>query len=252
MTEGRRKDGTVEIVATARQAGKLDVAAKVVKDRAGRTSAARSRALAVPPDEHYSGSDANYVVWTRYDKVDNDGKEQYLEQYDRLDTDFDIVQKEVIGQTHLGRDIVALKVTKDAKDTPDNSRPAVLYDAMQHAREWLAGETCRRTLDYFVNNYGIDDTVTDLVDNNELWFLCVANPDGYEYTFTDGNRLWRKNMANYNGGPAGELGDGVDPNRNFATNFGRDDEGSSPDPASETYRGPAPDSEPETQALKGL
>jgi hypothetical protein len=85
MTEGRRKDGTVEIVATAGQVNKLDVAAKVVKDRQGRTSAARSRALAVPPDANYSGSDAEWDVWTRYDAVGGDTKEQYREQYDRLD-----------------------------------------------------------------------------------------------------------------------------------------------------------------------
>ena len=82
-----------------------------------------------------------------------DGKEQYLEQYDRL-AQKSIVKREVIGKTYLGRDIVALKVTKNAKHTRDNSRPAVLYNAMQHAREWLAGETCRRSLDYFVDNYG--------------------------------------------------------------------------------------------------
>ena len=46
--------------------------------------------------------------------------------------------------------------------------------------------------------------------------------------------------------------DGVDPNRNFPTRWGYDNEGSSPSPDSETYRGPAPASEPETQALDGL
>jgi murein tripeptide amidase MpaA len=254
MTEGRRKDGTVEIVATARQADKLNVGAKVVRDRAGRTAAQRSAALAPPADPvTYSGSDAEWTVWTRYDAVAGDGKEQYREQYDRLTADSPLVKQETIGTTELGRPIIALKVTKDAKTTPDNSRPAVLYNAMQHAREWLAGETCRRTLDYFVENYGTDETVTDIVDSTELWFVCVSNPDGYEYTFTDGNRLWRKNMADNDGdGIRGELGDGVDPNRNFATNFGRDDEGSSPNPTSETYRGKGPDSEKETQALKGL
>jgi Zinc carboxypeptidase len=255
MTEGRRRDGTVEIVATAGQVKKLDVAAKVVKDSAGRTAAQRSARLAPPADPvTYSGSDAEWDVWTRYDRVDGDSKEQYLEQYDRLTVQFPtLVKREVIGQTHLGRDIVAMKVTADAPTTPDNTRPAVLYNALQHAREWLAGETCRRTLEYVLDNYGTDETVTDIVDNTELWFVCVANPDGYEYTFTDGNRLWRKNMADNDGdGIRGELGDGVDPNRNFATNFGRDDEGSSPVPTSETYRGTGPDSEPETKALKGL
>ena len=68
-----------------------------------------------------------------------------------------IAKLESLGKTHLGRDIWAIKITKDAKTTADGSRPAVLYNAQQHAREWLAGETCRRTLDYFVDNYGTDE-----------------------------------------------------------------------------------------------
>jgi hypothetical protein len=244
LTEGDRGK-YIEIYATRGQAREL-AADGVVAKQVTRNAAAAAEA---PP---YSGSDADWTVWTRHDAVDGDGKEQYVEQYDRLD-DLDIVERESLGKSHLGRDIWALKVTKDAKTTPDNSRPAVLYNALQHAREWLAGETCRRTLEYFTDNYGTDDLVTELVDTRELWFVCVANPDGYEYTFTEGNRLWRKNMADNNGdGVRGEPGDGVDPNRNFATNWGRDNEGSSSDPASETYRGPAPDSEPETKAMKGL
>ena len=69
------------------------------------------------------------------------------------------------------------------------------------------------------------------MDTRELWFVCISNPDGYEYTFRRGNRLWRKNMADNDGdGVLGEPEDGVDPNRNFATNWGRDNEGSSDDP----------------------
>ena len=45
------------------------------------------------------------------------------------------------------------------------------------------------------------------MNTRELWFVCVNNPDGYEYTFTPGNRLWRKNMADNNGnGVRGEAG----------------------------------------------
>ncbi len=127
---------------------------------------------------------------------------------------------------------------------------------MQHAREWLAGETCRRTLDYFTDNYGKTTSagleVTRLVDSTELWFVCVNNPDGNEYTFTPGNRLWRKNLRDNNEDGLITAGDGVDPNRNFSSNWGRDDEGSSPEPDSETYRGPSAASEPETQAMQAL
>ena len=80
--------------------------------------------------------------------------------------------------------------------------------------------------------------------------MPVANPDGYDYTFDD-DRLWRKNLRDNDGDGQVAIGDGVDLNRNFPTRWGYDDEGSSPDPSSDTYRGPAPASEPETQALDG-
>ena len=48
-------------------------------------------------------------------------------------------------------------------------------------------------------------------------------------------------MADNDGdGEIGEIGDGVDPNRNFPRNWGLDDEGSSSDLDSETYRGTSP------------
>jgi Zinc carboxypeptidase/Immune inhibitor A-like, MAM domain len=249
VTEGRRGN-SVEVYGTATQLRKLR-SEGVNSRRVKKAQAARKARAAQLTD--YTGSDAGYKVWRRYDRVPGDGKEQYLELYDRL-ADKGIVKMETVGTTYLGRDIVALKVTDNAKTTADNSKPAVLYNALQHAREWLAGETCRRTLLYFVENYGKDRQVTHLVDTRELWFMCVSNPDGYEYTFTPGNRLWRKNMAdNDNDGIRGENGDGVDPNRNFPENWGLDNEGSSPVQASETYRGPEPYSpEPETLAMLNL
>ena len=90
-----------------------------------------------------------------------------------------------------------------------------------------------------------------LLQTTELWFILVANPDGYEYTF-DVERLWRKNLRDNNNDGEITVGDGVDPNRNFPNHFKYDEEGSSSIASSETYRGPAAVSEPETQAMKGL
>ena len=101
--------------------------------------------LAAPGD--YTGSDAGFDVYTRYDAVPDDGKQQYVEQYQSVAAANATAKLVALApQTHLGRTIYAVKVTKDAKTTPDGTRPAVLFNAQQHAREWLAGETCRRTL----------------------------------------------------------------------------------------------------------
>ncbi|NYI46627.1 hypothetical protein BJ993_003707 [Nocardioides aromaticivorans] len=157
-----------------------------------------------------------------------------------------------IGKTVNGQDILALKVTKNARQLKDGKRPAVLYGGAQHAREWITPEMVRRLMHHFLDSYGSDPEITSLVDTTELWFLPVSNPDGYDFTFTPDNRLWRKNLRDNNGDGTITPGDGVDPNRNFAVKWGWDNEGSSPEPASETYRGPGPNSEPETKALDAL
>jgi hypothetical protein len=157
-----------------------------------------------------------------------------------------------IGKSLRGVPIQAVKVTANARALPDGRRPAVLYLGAQHAREWITPEMTRRLLHHVLDGYGTDPMLTKLVDSTELWFLPVANPDGYDFTFTEGNRLWRKNLRDNNGDGQITAGDGVDPNRNFAAKWGYDNEGSSADPASETFRGTKPESEPETQALDAL
>ncbi|OKK19079.1 peptidase M14 [Streptomyces sp. CB00455] len=155
-----------------------------------------------------------------------------------------------IGKTVQGKDILALKVTKDAGKTKDGGKPSVLYMSNQHAREWITPEMTRRLMHHTLDNYGKDPRITKLVDSTELWFLLSANPDGYDFTHApDGERLWRKNMRDNDGDGRHTAVDGVDLNRNFAYKWGYDNEGSSPNPASETYRGPRASSEPETVAL---
>jgi hypothetical protein len=217
------------------------------RDRQGRTATQLASAQA----------SAGYNVWKDYDGPD--GIRQLLS--DIAQANPQLVKLKVIGRTYgtdpegdgpdTPRDIVALKVTQNARGTKDGTRPAVLYSSLQHAREWISGEVNLRTLDYFLDNYGTDPQVTNLVNTRELWFVIVCNPDGYQYTF-DYDRLWRKNLRDNNGDNQISTGDGVDPNRNWPEHFNYDEEGSSSIIASETYRGPSPVSEPETRALKGL
>jgi len=76
-----------------------------------------------------------------------------------------------------------------------------------------------------------------------FYVVPVVNPDGYLYTWqSTSNRLWRKNRRQNAGGTYG-----VDLNRNWDDHWGG--EGSSGTPSSDTYRGTAPFSEPETKAV---
>ncbi|MFI9231932.1 M14 family metallopeptidase [Streptomyces rimosus] len=155
-----------------------------------------------------------------------------------------------IGKTVRGHDIMALKLTKNADTTEDGAKPAVLYLSNQHAREWITPEMTRRLMQYYLAGYGKDPRLTKILDTTELWFVLSANPDGYDFTFeSPQNRMWRKNLRDNNGDGKITPGDGVDLNRNFSYKWGYDNEGSSPNPSSETYRGPSAASEPETKAL---
>jgi hypothetical protein len=167
-------------------------------------------------------------------------------QYPRL------VKEEVIGSSRQGQQILAYKVTKDARKLRDGRRPAALYDSTQHAREWIATETERRLFQWFLANSSQRD-VARLLKTRELWFVPVANPDGYDYTFQNAEtRLWRKNLRDNNGDGVIADGDGVDTNRNFPYKWNWDLEGASDDPFDETFHGPSAGSEPEVRAMRGL
>ncbi|MET7596238.1 M14 family zinc carboxypeptidase [Streptomyces sp. NPDC005481] len=179
------------------------------------------------------------------------GKGNLREEILRTNQDHPGLTKVVsIGKTVKGQDILALKLTKGARKSKDGAKPSVLYMSNQHAREWITPEMTRRLMHYYLDNYSTDKRVKKLVDSTELWFVLSANPDGYDFTFSpEGDRQWRKNLRDVNGDGAITTGDGVDLNRNFAYKWGYDDEGSSPSPTSQTYRGASPGSEPETKAL---
>jgi hypothetical protein len=157
-----------------------------------------------------------------------------------------------LGRTLNGREILAIKLTDNARIVKDGTRDAVLFSSTQHAREWISTEVNRRLLLHYVDGWNSGDKhIRSLLKDNELWFVLVANPDGYQYTF-DHERLWRKNLRDNNEDGQVNIGDGVDPNRNWPNHFKYDNEGSSSIFSSDTYRGPSAVSEAETQALKGL
>lgn len=188
-----------------------------------------------------------FTVWRPFD-----GPDGFRAQMDTIASSYpDLVKLKVFGQTHQGREMVALKVTQNAQTVEDGSRPAVLYFSLQHAREWIGGEVNRRLMLYLLENYATNSDIQALLDSTEIWFVLVMNPDGYQYTF-DNQRLWRKNLRDNNGDGQITNVDGVDPNRNWPEHWNYDTEGSSGLQSSTEYRGPTPGSEPEVQAMQQL
>jgi hypothetical protein len=157
--------------------------------------------------------------------------------------------KQSLGLSHEGRPIWMAKIS-DHADSQDEDEPAILFTGLTHAREPIGMEVNLHTMFHLLERYGIDPEVTYLVDTRELYFVPVVNPDGYVYNqgnSPNGGGLWRKNRRNSGGGAFG-----VDLNRNWGYQWGFDNTGSSPQPSSDTYRGPGPFSEPEISALRAL
>ncbi len=145
-----------------------------------------------------------------------------------------------------GRPIYWVKISDNV--ITDETEPEVLYTALHHAREPCSMSQLIFYMYYLLENYGTDPEVTYLVDNTEIYFVPMINPDGYIYNETTdpgGGGMWRKNRRDNGDGTFG-----VDLNRNYGFNWGLDDNGSSPDGMDETYRGTAPFSEAETRMMR--
>ena len=166
-----------------------------------------------------------------------------------------VSEKDSIGTSFEGRTIWAFKLS----DNPaiDENEPEVLYTGLTHAREPLS----MMNLFYFANwlceNYNNDLIANYLLDNREMWFIPIVNPDGYFYNETiapDGGGMHRKNRrsnpqnSNCNTGTQ----QGVDLNRNYGYNWGANNSGSSGNPCSAVYRGTSAFSEPETEAVSNF
>lgn len=132
--------------------------------------------------------------------------------------------------------------------TQNTNKPKIVYNALTHAREPMGMQQLMYFMWYLLENYSTNAEVKYLVDNLELYFIPVVNPDGYAYnyfTYPGGGGMWRKNRKDNGGGVYG-----VDLNRNFGYMWAYDDYGSSPNPGDETYRGPMAFSENESQNIR--
>lgn len=154
--------------------------------------------------------------------------------------------RDSIGASIEGRAIWAVKIS----DNPaiHEGEPEVLYTGLHHAREPEGMMAVIYFMYYLLENYGTDPEVTYLVNERQMYFVPVVNPDGYvrnQTTNPNGGGNWRKNRRLNAGGSYG-----VDLNRNYGYMWGYDNIGSSNNPSSDTYRGTAAFSEPEIQAMR--
>ncbi len=194
--------------------------------------------------QNYSSRDFNYGSMGGYYTFQEieENIDELISLYPHI-----ISEKISIGLSLEGRNIWALKVS----DNPNinESEPQALYTGLHHSREPMSYMNLFYFMHWLGENYDSDLLAQHLVNNRELWFIPAINPDGLVYNQTiapDGGGMQRKNTRD----SCSSTPIGVDLNRNYGYLWGYDNEGSSPDGCSETYRGTSPFSEPETQAVR--
>lgn len=167
-------------------------------------------------------------------------------ELDRLSSTYSQVTKlDSIGKSIEGRELFRLRISGDLSQA--DSRPGIIFMGAHHAREHLSVEVPLMLANAILEGYAKGDaTMKRLVDTRDIHIIPMVNPDGAEYDIS-GNRykMWRKNRSQNSDGTMG-----VDLNRNYGYKWGTG--GSSSSGSSDTYMGPKPFSEPETQAVKAL
>jgi carboxypeptidase T len=159
----------------------------------------------------------------------------------------DITRMSSIGQTLEGREIWALHIntSPDALAARSSNKPGVIIMGAHHAREHLSVEIPLMFAEHLLANRE-DSRVATLLEGRDIWIIPMVNPDGAEFDIATGRyRMWRKNRRNNGDGTTG-----VDLNRNYGYQWGTG--GSSSSGSSDTFMGPTPFSEPETQAIKAF
>lgn len=152
-----------------------------------------------------------------------------------------------IHQTYEGRFLQWVKISDNPNQS--ESEPQILYTAIHHAREPASLQQLIFYMWYLLENYSQDDTIKEIVDNTEMYFVPCVNPDGYihnENTDPEGGGMWRKNRYNNHG---------VDNNRNYSYIDDNGNEvwntsGTSNNQNGSTYAGDGPFSEAENKAIR--
>lgn len=191
------------------------------------------------------------VSFALQDTMDFPQEDGAYHNYDELKVALENLQAKFPGLVHMGsigkslegRDILSLRITKDISQAP--TKPGIFIMGGHHAREHLSVELPLRFSQWLMDEYEKSNPrIVSLVDSRDIHIVPAINPDGLEHDIAGGRyKMWRKNRRQNSNGSYG-----VDLNRNYAYQWGTG--GSSKSPSSDTYMGPSPFSEPETQAVK--
>ncbi|CAB9517442.1 Mast cell carboxypeptidase A [Seminavis robusta] len=206
-----------------------------------------------------------------YEAVENEGNAQRLlqginqelscyrtvqETFDAVDElaaqYSDFVRVETIGESWRkqngdgGFDIKIMVLSAPTSD-PAVNKVDMMVVAGHHSRELPPPEAVMKWATLLLEGFGKDADLTWILERTNIHIVPIANPDGRQIVQENLDWMYRKNAHPF-GCENGTALEGVDLNRQYPMMWGNDT-GSSGDPCSTAFRGPAPLSEPESNAV---
>lgn len=107
----------------------------------------------------------------------------YLQLMQDFATNFpEICKIDTIGLSVEGRLLLAARISDNVGIEEDE--PEFLYTSSIHGDETTGYVLMLHLIDYLLTNYGVDDRLTNIVNNMDIWINPLANPDG---TYASGN-----------------------------------------------------------------
>lgn len=142
------------------------------------------------------------ITMTEYHKHDSMTKllQDYERRFPRL------ARLYSIGMSVQSRELWVMQISTNVPNKErDLGKPMFKHVANMHGNEPLGREFVFYFIDYLLENYGIDERVTELVDSTDIHLMPCANPDGFEIAVEgDCDGVYGRRNAN-----------DVDLNRNF-------------------------------------
>lgn len=84
-----------------------------------------------------------------------------------------------IGQSSMGRNILALEITTNVGHNRRILKPMFKYIANMHGDETVGLQLLLYLAQYLTLNYGRDDRISRIVDSTDIYLMPTLNPDGY-------------------------------------------------------------------------
>jgi hypothetical protein len=230
-----------------------------VPDLVARTRESRRADAAFARRVGLSALPSGRTAYRSYEDYQTDLR-RMVEQYPERAQKVDLKTK-----SFQGREIQVVEIAENVKNG-DDGRPVFFLGAVHHAREWPASETAMEFAWDLLKNHATDPKLARILREVRVVIMPLTNPDGFVSSRTaldpdggtltgafptGGNFAYRRKNCNPLVVPSGavpcEAAIGVDNNRNYATDWGGP--GASTSPIDQSYRGPGPNSEPETKAV---